>query len=93
MSTAFKSADILLPKNADMSKWAVVACDQYTSEPEYWADVEKTVSVQDMLESKKPENAETVEEKKPDEQAKLFSDTVDELMSQMNESIDFLKQI
>ena len=31
MSTAFKSADILLPKNADMSKWAVVACDQYTS--------------------------------------------------------------
>ena len=41
MSTAFKSADILLPRNADMSKWAVVACDQYTSEPEYWADVEK----------------------------------------------------
>lgn len=27
MSTAFKSADILLPKNADMSKWAVVACE------------------------------------------------------------------
>ena len=55
--------------------------------------VEKTVSVQDMLESQKPEKTETVEEKKPDEQAKLFSDTVDELMSQMNESIDFLKQI
>lgn len=46
-----------------------------------------------MLESQKPEKTETVEEKKPDEQAKLFSDTVDELMSQMNESIDFLKQI
>ena len=43
-----------------------------------------------ILSEKKPE---TVEEKKPDEQAKLFSDTVDELMSQMNESIDFLKQI
>lgn len=42
-----------------------------------------------MLESKKPEKAEAVEEKKPDEQTKLFSDTVDELMSQMNESIDF----
>lgn len=26
-----------------MSKWAVVACDQYTSEPEYWEDVEKIV--------------------------------------------------
>ena len=29
-----KRANILLPKNADMSKWAVIACDQYTSEPE-----------------------------------------------------------
>lgn len=40
MSTAFKSANILLPKTENMEKWAVVACDQYTSEPEYWADVE-----------------------------------------------------
>ena len=37
--TAFTSADILLPKlDAEgMTKWSVVACDQYTSEPEYWA--------------------------------------------------------
>ena len=41
MSTAFKCADILLPKDVSMGGWAVVACDQYTSEPEYWADVEK----------------------------------------------------
>lgn len=34
--TAFGPADILLPKVADMSRWSVVACDQYTSEPEYW---------------------------------------------------------
>lgn len=36
--TAFTTADILLPKLSPdmMSKWAVVACDQYTSEPEYW---------------------------------------------------------
>ena len=33
----FKSADILLPKNVDFAKWSVVACDQYSSEPEYWA--------------------------------------------------------
>ena len=39
----FYPADILLPKDADMSKWAVVACDQFTSEPEYWESVEKTV--------------------------------------------------
>ena len=37
-----KVPDILLPnKSVDMSKWAVVACDQYTSEPEYWEGVKK----------------------------------------------------
>lgn len=35
----FKKADILIPENVDFSKWSVVACDQYTSEPEYWEDV------------------------------------------------------
>ena len=39
----FYPADILLPKDADMTKWAVVACDQFTSEPEYWQAVEQTV--------------------------------------------------
>jgi hypothetical protein len=30
--------EILLPKSGlDLSKWAVIACDQYTSEPAYWA--------------------------------------------------------
>ena len=38
----FFPADILLPKS-EISKWAVVACDQYTSEPEYWDDVERIV--------------------------------------------------
>lgn len=33
MKTAFNSANILIPKNTDMNKWTVVACDQYTSEP------------------------------------------------------------
>lgn len=32
----FKTANILLPENQDFSKWSVVACDQYSSEPEYW---------------------------------------------------------
>lgn len=39
----FYPADILLPKGTDMHKWAVVACDQFTSQPEYWEAVEKTV--------------------------------------------------
>ncbi len=42
-NTPFKSADILLPKNADMTKWSVVACDQYTSEPDYWQRVDEFV--------------------------------------------------
>ena len=36
-----KPADILLPREADMSRWAVVACDQFTSQPEYWAEVDR----------------------------------------------------
>lgn len=37
----FKSADILIPQNVDLEKWSVVACDQYTSQREYWKEVEK----------------------------------------------------
>ena len=43
MKPAFSSANILLPKNVDMNTWSVVACDQYTSEPEYWDEVYKKV--------------------------------------------------
>jgi uncharacterized protein (DUF1015 family) len=42
MNKYFYPCDILLPKS-DFEKWAVVACDQYTSEPEYWQEVEKTI--------------------------------------------------
>ena len=37
----FRAADILLPKNVDFSKWSVVACDQYSSEPQYWEKAEE----------------------------------------------------
>ncbi len=39
---SFSAADILLPKS-DFSKWATIACDQYTSEPEYWDKVKEIV--------------------------------------------------
>ena len=39
----FYPANIMLPKDQDMNKWAVVACDQFTSEPAYWEAVEKQV--------------------------------------------------
>lgn len=47
-TTAFNNADILLPQRDDnteryannLKRWAVIACDQYTSEPEYWNETE-----------------------------------------------------
>jgi len=39
-----KIPDILLPKKAiDHKKWAVIACDQFTSEPEYWEQVKEII--------------------------------------------------
>lgn len=39
-----KMSPMLLPsEGVDMQKWAVIACDQYTSDPDYWEDVEKLV--------------------------------------------------
>ncbi len=39
-----KTPDILLPrKGIDMEKWAVVACDQYTSQPEYWESLSQEI--------------------------------------------------
>jgi hypothetical protein len=36
--------NILLPNpNIDLKKWAVIACDQFTSQPEYWKEVEKLI--------------------------------------------------
>lgn len=39
-----RPCNILIPNlNADISKWAVVACDQYTSEEKYWKDLSEYV--------------------------------------------------
>ena len=40
-AAGFYPADILLPRAADMKKWAVIACDQFTSQPEYWQGSER----------------------------------------------------
>ena len=39
----FGPADILLPQNCDLTKWSVVACDQYTSQNDYWERVAQAV--------------------------------------------------
>jgi len=38
-----KKADILIPEVENLTKWSVVACDQYTSQPEYWERVSEFV--------------------------------------------------
>ena len=46
-SLAIQIPEILLPaKEIDLSKWAVVACDQYTSQPDYWAKVKNNTEGQ-----------------------------------------------
>ena len=40
----FRLPRICLPQpRIDLEKWAVIACDQHTSEPEYWRSVEREV--------------------------------------------------
>lgn len=43
-ASLFLPADILLPSGGvDCAKWAVIACDQFTSQPEYWREAERIV--------------------------------------------------
>ena len=45
MNIPLKKTNILLPnKNIDLTKWSVIAGDQYTSDKEYWVNVENLVS-------------------------------------------------
>lgn len=40
MPSLFHPADLLIPHNEYLPAWSVVACDQFTSEPDYWQAVE-----------------------------------------------------
>lgn len=75
MNIPLKKANILLPKNTDMSKWSVVACDQFTSEPKYWEEVEKIVS----------NNPSTLNLTLPE--IYLESDNVNERINKINENM------
>ena len=73
----FYPADILLPNDCEMTKWAVVACDQFTSEPEYWASAEDLVGdAPSALRLILPE-------------ARLKDENVDEHIAAINENMQF----
>lgn len=40
----FNVSNILIPRNIDMSKWSVIACDQHTSDVSYWEKLKDFVS-------------------------------------------------
>ena len=42
--TGLRVKEILLPNTSDMSSWACIACDQFTSEQEYWTELENKVN-------------------------------------------------
>ena len=44
IETGLKADNILLPNVEDMSAWACIACDQFTSEKEYWDELKQKVS-------------------------------------------------
>ena len=41
---AFLPADILMPQVDSMEKWAVIACDQFSSNPAYWDSVRRNAA-------------------------------------------------
>ena len=74
--TAFSPANILLPRECGLTKWAVVACDQYTSQPEYWERVDKYVGdAPSTLRLILPES-------------KLESDNVDQEIQKINHTME-----
>ena len=42
----FRSAGLMIPRQESLSNWAVIACDQFTSQPEYWEAVRTQVGTQ-----------------------------------------------
>jgi hypothetical protein len=46
LSLGVQIPQILIPEpGLDLTKWAVIACDQFTSQPEYWMQVEKLIGI------------------------------------------------
>ena len=44
MYTPIRLPKLLMPREGiDLSKWAVIACDQYTSQPDYWNNADSIV--------------------------------------------------
>lgn len=45
INKVFLPADICIPRNVDMCLWSVIACDQYSSQKQYWDDLDEEVGL------------------------------------------------
>lgn len=96
MKLPFKSGNILLPKkHIDLTKWSVVACDQYTSEQQYWDKLDKFVADSpSTLRITLPEIYldDRVEERIEDINCTMNKYLRDELFDEYNDSIFYIKR-
>ena len=74
--SVFKSTDILIPDQVEMEKWAVIACDQFTSDPAYWRRVRQTAG----------EGPSTIHMILPE--AELGSDNEEQTVKQINAAME-----
>ena len=96
MKMPFKAGNILLPKkNIDLTKWSTVACDQYTSEQEYWEKLDKVVGDSpSTLRITLPEIylEDRVEERIKDINEKMEKYLHDDLFDEFKDSIFYIKR-
>ena len=96
MRVPFKRGNILIPKNIDMEKWSVVACDQFTSEPEYWKKLDSIVGdAPSTLRITLPEIY--LEENDVEERIKKINSTMEEylnkdLFTELTDSMIYLER-
>jgi uncharacterized protein (DUF1015 family) len=44
INKVFSPADICIPRNVDMHLWSVIACDQYSSQKQYWDRLDEKIA-------------------------------------------------
>ena len=97
MDKLFIPGDILLPKNLDLGLWSVIACDQFTSQPEYWDQVDQKVgSAPSTLRLILPEAY--LESKDVEEEAEKINHTMakylkDEIFTSVPDSYIYIERV
>ena len=73
---AFLPADILMPQTDSMEKWAVIACDQFTSDQAYWDRVRKKCRGRGFHDQPDPAGGRAWHRKKRREHTRVINETM-----------------